>query len=74
MVMKRNHTLRWACLFKARRVSTSMAVVFLTAGISLMVMLPWGVTPVAGAGGDYPRRNQHPSSVEEMRHPDGAVL
>jgi hypothetical protein len=45
MVMKRNHTLRWACLFKAGRVSTSMAVVFLTAGISLMVMLPWGVAP-----------------------------
>jgi hypothetical protein len=68
MVMKRNHTLRWTFLFKAGRVSTSMAVMFMTAGISLMVMLPWGRTPVLAQeviSGEEPA----PSSVDEVTTP-----
>ena len=64
MVMKRNQTLRWACLFKARRVSTSLAVMFLTAGISFMDMLPWGRTPVL-AQEAVSQEEPTPTSVEE---------
>ncbi len=45
-IIIRNHTLRWTYLFRARRLSTSMMVMSLTAGISCMVMLFWASTPV----------------------------
>ena len=44
--MKRNDTLGWACPFRAWRMSTLTAVVFRTAAICFMVMLPWGRAPV----------------------------
>jgi hypothetical protein len=68
MDMKRNHTLRWAYLFKARRVSTLMAVVFLTAGMSFTVMLPWGSAPVL-AQEVIRAEEPTPSSVDEVTTP-----
>lgn len=44
MVIARNHTLRWAFLYRARRLSTPMAVRFTAAAISFMVMLFWART------------------------------
>ena len=46
MVARHNLARCWAFLFKARKLSTSMTVMFLTAGMSFMVMLPWGGTSV----------------------------
>jgi hypothetical protein len=68
MDMKRNHTLRRARLFKAGRVSTSMTLVFLTAGISLMVVLLWAGTPVL-AQEVISAEEPTPSSVDEVTTP-----
>jgi outer membrane porin, OprD family len=68
MVMQRNHTLRWACLFKARRLSTSMAVIVVTAGIIFMVILPWGVAPSL-AQEVISAEEPTPSSVDEVTTP-----
>lgn len=43
--MTRKHTRQWASVLKARRLSRSVLVLFLTVGMSAMVMLPWRVTP-----------------------------
>jgi hypothetical protein len=68
MVMTRNQTLCWACLFKARRLSTSMLVMFLTAGMGFMVMQPWGRTP-ALAQEVIRAEEPTPSSVDEVTTP-----
>jgi len=68
MVMKRNHTLRWACLFKAGRVSTSMLVMFLTAGMGFTVMQPWGSAP-ARAQEAISQEEPTPTTVEESVSP-----
>jgi len=73
MVMKRNQVLRWACLFKAGRLSTSMALMFMAVGISFIVMLPWGRTPVL-AHEDVSQERPTTTSVEEKRLPDRGVL
>ena len=68
MVMTRNQTLCWACLFKARRLSTSMLVMFLTAGMGFMVMLTWGSAP-ARAQEAISQEEPTPTSVEESVSP-----
>ena len=46
MVARHNPAWCWASLFRARRLSTSMMVMSVTAAISCMVMLFWASTPV----------------------------
>ena len=46
MVRTPKHSWRWACLFRAPELSTSVTVRILAAGISFMVMLLWTRAPV----------------------------
>ena len=45
MAPARKHRTLLGCLPKARRLSTPVLVIFLTAAMSFVVMLPWGVAP-----------------------------
>ena len=68
MVMIRNHLLSWACLFRACRFSTSMLAMLLTAGMTFMVMLTWGVAPSLAQEG-ISQEEPTPTSVDESVSP-----
>jgi hypothetical protein len=68
IVETRNHTGHCACLFKARRLSTSLVVMFVATGITFMVMLPRASAPVL-AQEVMNAEEPTPSSVYEVTAP-----
>jgi len=68
MFARHGRALCWAFLFRARRLSTSMVVMSLTAGISCMVMLFWARTPVM-ASEAVSQEEPTATSVEESVSP-----
>jgi outer membrane porin, OprD family len=66
--MTRNPIRHWAFPFRARSVSTSIAVKFLTAATSFMIMLLWAKAPALAEEGEY-QEEPTPTSVEESVSP-----
>ena len=66
--MARDPERHWVFLFKARSISTSIAVRFLPAAISLTVMLLWAKAPALAQEGEY-QEEPTPTSVEESVSP-----
>jgi hypothetical protein len=68
MVARHNLARCWAFLFKAQKLSASMIVMSLTAAISFMVMLPWGLAHVLAQEAAY-WEEPTPTTVEESISP-----
>ena len=66
--MTHSPTRRWAFLSKARKVSASLTVRFLTATMSFTVMLLWARAPALAQEGEY-QEEPTPTSVEESVSP-----